>query len=74
MKQSCYQFIYACERLITSAALAATLIFAPGAAFATDKVTHTDHTELRIKCKIAHHLHTYCCKTCTPLALLIAQR
>ena len=42
-------FIYISTRLITSAALAATLVFAPGIALAIDKDAHEDRTELRIK-------------------------
>ena len=49
MKLRSNQFIYASARLITAAVLAATLIFAPGIAFATDKDAHEDRTELRIK-------------------------
>ena len=43
------QFIYASTRLITSAALVATLVFAPGMALAAEKDAHEDRTELRIK-------------------------
>ena len=49
MKLRNHPFIYAGTRLITSAALAATLIFAPGIASAADKDAHEDRTELRIK-------------------------
>jgi hypothetical protein len=47
MKSTGKQFIYA--RLITSIALVATLAFAPGIVFATDKDAHEDRAELRIK-------------------------
>jgi hypothetical protein len=47
MKSTGKQFIYA--RFITSIALVATLGFAPGIVFATDKDAHEDRTELRIK-------------------------
>ena len=43
------QFIYASTRLITSAALVATLVFAPGMTLAAEKDAHEDRTELRIK-------------------------
>ncbi|HEY8098113.1 MAG TPA: Spy/CpxP family protein refolding chaperone [Methylobacter sp.] len=49
MKLSGNQFTYASTRLITAAALIATLIFAPGMALATDKDAHEDRVELRIK-------------------------
>ena len=49
MKLSGNKFIYVSARLIASAALAATLVFAPGVALATDKDAHEDRTELRIK-------------------------
>ena len=49
MKLSGNQFIYASIRLIKSATLAATLVFLPGIALATDKDAHEDRTELRIK-------------------------
>jgi protein CpxP len=49
MKLSGNQFIYASARLISSAALAATLVFAPEVSFAIDKDAHEDRTELRIK-------------------------
>src|SRR5664280_480801 len=49
MKLSGNQFIYASIRLIRSATLAATLVFLPGVALATDKDAHEDRTELRIK-------------------------
>ncbi|WP_200877396.1 Spy/CpxP family protein refolding chaperone [Methylobacter tundripaludum] len=49
MKLSGIQFIYVSARLITSAALAATLVLAPRMALATDKDAHEDRTELRIK-------------------------
>jgi len=49
MKLSSNKFIYAIARLITSAALVATLVFAPGVALATDKDAHEDRVELRIK-------------------------
>ena len=49
MKLRSHPFICAGTRLITSAALAATLIFAPGIASAADKDAHEDRTELRIK-------------------------
>lgn len=44
------KFTYASTHLITAAALAATLFFAPGVVFATNKDAHEqDRTELRIK-------------------------
>ena len=49
MELSGNQFIYASTRLITSAALATTLVFAPVVALAIDKDAHEDRTELRIK-------------------------
>ena len=49
MKLSGNKFIYVSARLIASAALAATLVFAPGVALAIDKDAHEDRTELRIK-------------------------
>ena len=50
MKLSGNQFIYASIRLIRSATLAATLVFLPGIALATDKEAHhEDRVELRIK-------------------------
>ena len=47
LKTNC--FIYTSTRLITSAALAATLVFASGIALAIDKDAHEDRAELRIK-------------------------
>ena len=49
MKLSGNKFIYVSARLIASAALSATLVFAPGVALAIDKDAHEDRTELRIK-------------------------
>jgi periplasmic protein CpxP/Spy len=49
MKLSGNQYTYASASLITAAVLAATLIFAPGVVFATDKDVHEDRAELRIK-------------------------
>ncbi len=49
MKLSGNQFTYASTRLIAAATLAATLIFTPGMALATDKDAHEDRVELRIK-------------------------
>ena len=49
MKLSGNQFIYASARLIISAALAATLVFAPTVALAINKDANEDRTELRIK-------------------------
>lgn len=49
MKLSGNQFIYVSTRLITSAALAATLAFSSGVALAIDKDVHEDRAELRIK-------------------------
>lgn len=43
------QFTFASARLISAAALAATLVFAPGIVFAVDKDAHEDRTEMRIK-------------------------
>lgn len=49
MKLSNNPFIHAGARLITSAALVATLFLAPGMTFAADKEAHENHTEVRIK-------------------------
>lgn len=49
MKLSNNRFIHVNARLITSVALIATLVFAPGMTFAADKDAHEDKTELRIK-------------------------
>jgi periplasmic protein CpxP/Spy len=49
MKQSGIQFNLASARLIGAMVLAATLVFVPGAVFATAKVAHEDRAELRIK-------------------------
>jgi glutamine synthetase adenylyltransferase len=49
MKQSGSQITYASAHLIAAMALVATLVLAPGIALATDKDTHEDRVELRIK-------------------------
>jgi len=49
MKINGNQFTCSSARLIAAAALAATLAFAPVAAFSADKDAHADRAELRIK-------------------------
>lgn len=53
MKPSSNQSIYAGSRFVTAAALVLTLVFAPGAVLAKDRVAHEDRAEYRIK-----ELHT----------------
>jgi len=49
MKPSALQITQASTRLFAAAALAASLILAPGVALAADKLAHADRAEQRIK-------------------------